>query len=71
MALYGVLGYSIFIDLIYWNKKLYEQISLSKNSRYLYATIIIVLFIAIIKSIAHIFGSKNNGCIKYETEKYI
>ena len=66
MALFCVIGYSIFIDVKYMNStKVAVGRVMKKNFRFIYVTFIIVLVVAIIKSAQLMFRNKYHDCEKY------
>lgn len=65
VAVSGVIGYSIFIDLsiMEYTKDYIEYLTRSKYMLYLISSIIIILFISIIKIIKLLFNYNENECI--------
>lgn len=65
VSLFGVIGYSIFIDFKYMSST--EEIVKNINNNYanIYLTLLIVSIIALSKFIKVIFTNNSNDCIKY------
>jgi ABC-type Mn2+/Zn2+ transport system permease subunit len=65
MGIYCILGYSLYVDFIYWDKtkNMFGDIkTVDITKRYLIVATIITLFVLFIKLSELIFNQKQNDC---------
>lgn len=63
MAIYCVLGYAIFIDLLYmdWSKDYFGSIE-NQSKRFITCAFVIILFVTLIKLMITIFKTQVDDC---------
>lgn len=66
MALYCVIGYSVYVDLMYmdWSQSYIQSIDISNsNKKYLMISITVIIFVTLIQLMGMLFKVEKDDCI--------
>ncbi len=66
MALYCVIGYSVYVDLMYmdWSQSYIQSIDVSNsNKKYLMISITVIIFVTLIQLMGMLFKVEKDDCI--------